>query len=426
MPPRLHVLTTFGMAMLIALVVALVACGFLHAFYRVVQVQWPNSYFGQTSELELKVSRGRLRYATFRFGPVFVAALFAAVTTMRTDNSGLLSVAALWFLHTSDTSGRALLHFIRRRAAGEAASVAQAALAVATAAALAVVCLLAWVSRTLLQAAVPQPSILVESLWTATFAGIVAAFALKSTEKSADIGQVIRAELTKLRSKGLTETLAREAKANDVSAEFLTSLMIAESLERPRWFRQLERLFSFTRRRATYGVMQVSSSDPLSDDQSIAATAAAYRGYRPEHTSSGPVEPYLRAAVARHNPDANFIDLVSEIYAELVPVGQGGTASLAPDRRPVIEVARVAQVIDGWEISGTASVHEGTLIALFDHEGVPTRVAVTAEVGAPGRGAWQLTVPLRVRDVAILEPSEADHVPTSEERRIAVNTHYVY
>ncbi|TFV88592.1 hypothetical protein [Blastococcus sp. CT_GayMR16] len=410
--------------MLVALAVAVTAALFLHALYRVVQVNWPNSYFSQSSELELKTSSGRVRYACFRFGPVFVAAAFAAVTTARADESALLSVVALWALHTGDTSGRTLLNFLRRKARGLAASVSQAALAIATGLALAAVCVLAWTLRNPVDGLIPEPEVLVEALWTAAFAGIVAAFLLRASEGSADVSAVVTSELSKLRSGGLVATLHGEADENGVSREFLETLMIAESLERPRWFRQLERLFAFTRARATYGVMQVSSARALTDEESIAATAAAYRGYRPAHTSAGPIEPYLRAALARHNPDAAFIELAYDIYLELVPPGIAATRALATDGRPVVEVAEAQQVIDQWQITGTASASEATLLSTFDSGG-GAPIVVSVDAAAPGRGGWRLLAPLHVREVRIWEPDEmrSQELP---DRSVTVTTHYVF
>ena len=58
---------------------------------------------------------------------------------------------------------------------------------------------------------------------------------------------------------------------HNASAELVICIMVVENLQRPPWFRRLERLRGRLRRGKpwTYGVMQVRSIQPLTDRQSI-------------------------------------------------------------------------------------------------------------------------------------------------------------
>lgn len=86
---------------------------FLHVFFRAVESQWPASYFALTSGPDYAITRSLARYLTFRLLPVFVVAVFAAVTLGRADEWVIIPILLIGAMHALLTSGRALLGLIR-------------------------------------------------------------------------------------------------------------------------------------------------------------------------------------------------------------------------------------------------------------------------------------------------------------------------
>lgn len=80
-----------------------------------------------------------------------------------------------------------------------------------------------------------------------------------------------------------------------------------------------------------------------------------------------------------------------------------GSAQLADDRRPTIEVTSLERRHDEVSLRGTAVAYEGTV--LFDvvdrDDNVVDTAFTTASAGGPSRGDWSITLPLP-RDAAAL------------------------
>lgn len=77
----------------------------------------------------------------------------------------------------------------------------------------------------------------------------------------------IQTELNSI--KKFLPSLIKQSKANRLDSKILISIAILENINRPSWIRILERIFSNFVKIKTYGLMQVSSSKYLSDEESI-------------------------------------------------------------------------------------------------------------------------------------------------------------
>lgn len=95
----------------------LLGLAFLRIFYRAVQLQWPESYFGASDLSVYSISTSPIRYLLFRFAPVFVAALFVSVSLNRSGHSGLIGAVGVGGGHAVLTSGWALIQATRWPAA---------------------------------------------------------------------------------------------------------------------------------------------------------------------------------------------------------------------------------------------------------------------------------------------------------------------
>lgn len=115
----------------------------------------------------------------------------------------------------------------------------------------------------------PTPHELVSNLWVVLFV-TVAGFGVK---KGVGFPQSGEREKVALARKDVGEYVWREigvhAKEYGVSSEVAQAIVVVEVLQRPHWFRVLERVLGRFRKCATYGVAQMLSASPLSDIESL-------------------------------------------------------------------------------------------------------------------------------------------------------------
>ena len=151
------------------------------------------------------------------------------------------------------------------------------------------------------------------SLWTALVAGVLGAY-LVSVSHSPLVSEEEILQRTIDTIPRELWTFARSA-AGDAGTDpdLVSAVMAVENLQRPSWFRSLERWKGRIWPRGTYGIMQVASSRPLSDHESIVkALAERFAGVTVAHdgfedaVDSGKI----RAFALSYNPSSTYADLV--------------------------------------------------------------------------------------------------------------------
>ncbi len=158
-----------------ALLLGLGGAGFLAAFYSVVRVEWPASYFSGGSLPEFVVSRSLSRFLVFRLLPPFLIATLVAVTADRQAGAGWLAAATTVSVHLATTSGRALVRLSRAGAWRRPEGRSQLLLQVVPGLLLVpIVIPIVIFTRQSLAGLVPQPNALIEAIWTGLFVAVVA------------------------------------------------------------------------------------------------------------------------------------------------------------------------------------------------------------------------------------------------------------
>ena len=108
--------------------------------------------------------------------------------------------------------------------------------------------------------------------------------------------------------------LARE---RNLDPDLVETTILTESIQRPRWFRRLERLKGIVFRKGTYGIMQVWSSRPIGDrrsiDRALVVHAVAFELSADGSTESALVRERLRS----YNGSRVFLDLAEEVHGEV-------------------------------------------------------------------------------------------------------------
>lgn len=232
----------------------------LWVFYRVVQSNWPDSYFALQDITSLEVSASLPRYATFRFLPVAFACLFVAVSVEQMSGRGVIAGTAVGTLHGLLTAGRGFARAVKtKRLNRTSLLLAHGVLFVL----LVVTGLLTGLaSRTeAAKSLIPDVSQVTSDLWTALLAGVLGAFLIKVTSgRELSEGALIERLRARLPD-DLREYARRKAEETDSDPDLVEAFMIVENVQRPRWLRRFERLKGTVVRSGTYGILQVHSDD---------------------------------------------------------------------------------------------------------------------------------------------------------------------
>lgn len=212
------------------------------------------------------VNRTIFRYAVFALGPPYVVALLVGTTVRRAGGPGLLvafliGVFQVCYLRVRETRWTLRYNHTAMRMPTLALETALAvgALAAAT---------LGGLGPGRLTFVVPPIDEYFKSLWGTILVAILAAIVIAKTRVQLDVGRLVNRSRKEvgLRLRALARSEATRVGAD---ADLVEAILLTENLQRPKWFRQLERVKGSLFPRGSYGVMQVTADRPISDDESI-------------------------------------------------------------------------------------------------------------------------------------------------------------
>jgi hypothetical protein len=295
----------------------LLGVAFLYVFYRAVQADWPESYFGATDVSAYAVSMTPLHYALFRFLPLYATCVFVGVSLDRRETPGAVGALLVGVTHGALTLGRALVVWarsktdVRQHRASIALSRAFVLVGVVVVAAIAAA------TRDIVSPIVPPLRELSAALWTAIFAGIAGAFLVRISRNALDQYGLVRRSFHEIPDR-LFEVASAAAKLSGADEILVWAVMVVENVERPKWFRSLERLKARVAKHGTYGIMQVTSDRPLSDEESIQKTVAERLAAVNVRTARGLLDPNALGAFARtYNSNPSFSALLASAYSTI-------------------------------------------------------------------------------------------------------------
>lgn len=287
---------------------------FLMMFFRAVQTRWPESYFSIKDVTSYKISTSPWRYCLFRFGPVVLASFVMGVVATDIGRSAGRSIGVMLVAHILLSSGRATVALLRRHQrefAREVRLVIYLILSVGIAFSGFIGWLLTFVD--FLRVLIPQAAHLTDALWTAGLAGVVGAFLIViSRGKGPDTSEILRRSRATV-GESIWELIETEANRFGADLALVQAVALVENLQRPRWIRSLERVKGRVSPNGTYGLMQVTAGEPLSDEESVKmAVEHWFQG-----TRTGTYLEDLEDVLGRYNPDPTFRDLATSFYFEL-------------------------------------------------------------------------------------------------------------
>lgn len=297
---------------------AVLSAMILHIAYLAIESNWPDSYASVSDfGANLKMNNP-LSYVAFRLGPVFIIALFGSVNLERSGYYVWLFAILLILLHGGTTVEKAIYKLIR----SERRSIRFWPLLIryiTVFCALVVAIILAVCLRNLLEPLVPDVKEIVPEIWGAFFVGILVAMFYVATSNRIVYSNNIVAKQRERIGQSLLDYARLEAKKAQCDPILLEAIMITESIQRPKWFRRLERILGLIYRRGTYGIMQVMSDRPIDDRESI---DIAIRDHLDRSSNIVDSEgnynfELLDQYIRTYNPSIAFINQASQIAKEL-------------------------------------------------------------------------------------------------------------
>ena len=294
----------------------------LNLIYRRIQSEWPQSYFSLSDHWSYVKALVPSRYVLFRFGPVVLIGFFFSRQLADLGWPAWPFVAVAVAAHVGSTSLRAAWRMVRYQEAGERSS-PLVVLHLATAAIVAACLTVGALIKTRLSDWIPDFESIRDAVWAGLIGSLLAFAFMRSTRvlegTLADIVQDQRRRI----GPALLEYARDLALHNGLDAELVETVILTESIERPRWFRRLERIKGIVFRRGTYGIMQVRSSRPIGDRRSIECALEMHRAAfeLPSGATSGKRPASVSGRLRSYNGSRQFLRLAEDVYHEIVAPG---------------------------------------------------------------------------------------------------------
>lgn len=315
------VVVTYVVDLLYSFLAAILLSVVLHYCYWKIRSDWPASYQSLIEDSAYRKALRPVRYIVFRSSPIILAAVFGAVQLERYGRPVWLFGLLLWAFHTLDTNGRALWELRYEYDDNVTKRPRQALYGLMIVATFVLiqgsVLLAAYTTRNtgFLQALIPDMSEIVVDLWAGLIGAVLILVYLGVSEKDSRDDAVIDRIRTRIESHYMDYVKSRVDNPR-FDFELFEAVMIAESLQRPRWFRILERLKGIVWKPGTYGVMQVRSDRPLNDFESIDKALYDF-GHLFNDVPDYDDDSWYSVVVARlyaYNGSAAFVETVMEAY----------------------------------------------------------------------------------------------------------------
>lgn len=285
----------------------------IKATFRAHAHEWPAHYSDVAQVVDSASSKNIWAYLLFRIVPVFLVSLLLLGIAGAWSLPGIVVLCAFLAVHllTTTLSPAIWVDVVRQR---KGIRLRRVMVHATTAVVLAGVTFVAYSVQSQAPFLAPDAEQLKDGFWVSVLVGI--GFALyRQTVKFRD--QAVKSN----RDKNLQKIGSDNVKAVDLrSAQYQTSprwilaILATESINRPKWWRVLERFWSYFQKRGTYGIAQVLSDTPLTDEQSIEILCKNYQGFYPPESTDPEYDLNLAIALAKHNPGTRFIKLAKQIY----------------------------------------------------------------------------------------------------------------
>lgn len=385
---QLRQLGRFVAALLPYIPAVVIAVIVVRLFFGLVQTRWPNSYYSTSDILASKISQRWYRYSIYRFLPVLTAAILVAASGPNSNDGIFLATLTFGLVHAATTSGYAIV----RSAIQGSLSARQALVDASVFVVIVIAAVLGGLISPFVRQFVPGFDKYIEVLLTGIIASL--SFAYINRWTSADVEYPTARELLALAPSEVVERTKHEARRFRVDRELALAVLLAETVQRPRWIRRAESLtggrLGLSR---THGPFQNMPSASCTDDQSIVEAMRNLSGaVLPRSNGYVHSGAHLAYHLERHNTSEAFRDVSVSIYRLLSGEILAACDEVSSDGIPLLRQTSVKRVGYEWHLAGDAGDEAVDVQAVI----VSPQAVRVYPVMASGssRREWTLVVPL--------------------------------
>lgn len=300
---------------------AFIALVFSYVFYRFFESKWPEHYFSPDDNVSIFISLSPIGYLIFRFLPISIifALVFSVSKSLSLEDRIALGFVS-GFLHGIFTNGLSLLKIVTRD--NTVKIYFNKLLQIGSNIFTFVIVVLAGAaggylsSFALIQGLSPTYQGVIDNLWS-SFVAIAIFFSLQKT-----VSMVKKKPTTDIYGRSyesisadLIQYVREISDRYNADEKFVTAICVVENLQRPKWFREFEKVaWFFFRRPGTYGIVQAQNNKYLSDKESIEVAVS-----RELKDTKGKDLSMLHDVALQYNGDPKYADIVMEAYSYLNP-----------------------------------------------------------------------------------------------------------
>lgn len=286
--------------------------------YYVLAVSWPRLYFGPSDGLEMFVSSRLILFATFRIGPVALisGAGFAYIAQL-TEISRVAGPIAYFAMYGAFIISARVAHRVRH---GRRLDLPDALWVITSVLLAGVGVLIGYALAPTFNAALPGIDILrdatITAVMLAAILGAARRFKLDGNHSSRAIRNAVR------KYSATTTAIEQQGRKRGIDRWVVSAIFVAEQLQRPAWFQELERVLYSLGAPVTTGIFQTASKPSGAGtseiirylEESPAATFASQYGGLGESRS----HTLATMTFSIHNSSRPFVDLCEEVRRELI------------------------------------------------------------------------------------------------------------
>lgn len=386
----------------------------LRALYSGFKTRWPESYAHSDSELDAHHRRGVGRFVLVRMGPVVLVAYASTALVSEADGRPGVAAVALAVSHVLATDGQILSGSWRRLVPSRIVYHVVAVLGVVLA------CVIGLLLSSVWPDLAPSLEEVNTALWTALLTALIGALYLRSTS-SRRADQSLLLDVKVAVGPGLWSAIPEIAIRHETDPQLIRAVVGAECLQRPAWFRRIERHWPGA---STFGIAQVPGRRLMTDRESIEILCGRFAGYRPERETWGEVASKwdLECHLENHNSSEAFMSDCLSLMKEMSGGVVSATNEEAADGYPSLIVSQVRREGRAMLIGGTLFHDGATGVAAF-HESEVEALDEYSLPGGIGRRRWVLKVPLNFREVRVQPSSSTGAHSSVDSISLTVNQH---
>ncbi|WP_431711457.1 hypothetical protein [Glutamicibacter uratoxydans] len=384
--------------LLVSIAIGTLGSILLHLTFRMLKSDWPTSYSDMKTVVDSASQRNAWLYVAMRFVPVYVVSVLVASMTNSAEANPFIALTVCAVLHICRTNLRpSVLRRVFRSSRNRPRYLAAFFSSITF---IVLATFLASKTWSYWESLLPEPDQLVQAIWTSLFVGLVVVLVRSIGTFENNLDAQIKRALDDL-GKSLQKKIREEALANKVSADFIEAIVLTECIQRPKWVRRAEYIKGRFIAPGSYGVAQVSSSSPISDEMSIELICKKYAGYYPVQNEYGSYnQTLLRVALESHNPDPIFVDQAKEILEARRSDIVESSSIWAEDGRKLIEVTHLRREGQEWVIVLTHSPDiDGLCMTTFARDGGEEESCIDRDIQEGTRSQNEIRLSIQVRKV---------------------------